>query len=346
MKKSIILISILFVTSSSFAQTYEEASNLFALKKYDSAWTVTKNLMEQKNSNIEVWALAGRIETARGNFREAPAYFEKALKRSSLKPYAAAWSMADLGQCYFFMNNYKKAKQNLTSCIKMNATINATNAAKYSLLLMGMDELYESWITRESTHFTFHFQDTTAVGDVNAYIKSKESAFEEINSFLQATMPRKIDYFVWRDETAGMSVLGRALAFTEPSLCLTHTAPKHTVGHEMTHSISYYASKPVMRNRLISEGVCVYFSTSMKDNAELLKNQSVSSIADIWKRGGKGKDELIYPLGGELVGKLIKDFGRDKFMKLLANQSYESAKKIYGADLDSVLEQMELDNSR
>jgi hypothetical protein len=46
-------------------------------------------------------------------------------------------------------------------------------------------------------------------------------------------------------------------------------------------------------------------------------------------------------LGGELVKRLIKNSGREKFMRLLADQSFESAEKIYGPDLDRLISELE-----
>jgi hypothetical protein len=42
-------------------------------------------------------------------------------------------------------------------------------------------------------------------------------------------------------------------------------------------------------------------------------------------------------LGGELVKRLVETFGREKFIKLLSDQSYENAQEIYGEKLDVLI---------
>ncbi|MBL0258218.1 MAG: hypothetical protein IPQ03_12130 [Bacteroidetes bacterium] len=82
---------------------------------------------------------------------------------------------------------------------------------------------------------------------------------------------------------------------------------------------------------------------STRNNIAALKNKNDTpvSIVDIWKNDLKQGEEILYPLGGELVKRLIESFGRTKFMLLLADQSYESAKKIYGTELDTIVNKIE-----
>ena len=52
-------------------------------------------------------------------------------------------------------------------------------------------------------------------------------------------------------------------------------------------------------------------------------------------------DGVLYPAGAALTGELIKKFGRDKFILLLADQTYENAEKIYGAALDQLISELD-----
>ncbi len=101
-----------------------------------------------------------------------------------------------MGTCYYSKGNYTKAKECLQSCIELNATKNATDATKRSLLNLGIDKIYDEWIAKESLQFIFHFQDTSSVGSVSNFILRKEAAFDSINTFFNAKLPKKIDYFV------------------------------------------------------------------------------------------------------------------------------------------------------
>lgn len=334
---------ILFIAFNSYGQTIEEASALFARKQLDSALVAAKSIIEQDTTAVNAYVLAGRVLVAKKNFDEAFVFLEKAQTFTNAPAYSKAWTFYELSQCYYSKGDYKKAKENMSACIDLNATRNSTAAAANTMLKLGFDTLYDSWTTRETSHFIFHFQDSSAIQNISNFTQRKEAAFDKINDFFQAKLPKKIDYFVWSNPTHAESIFKRKLAFTDASLCLTHTEPEHTVGHEMTHSISYCAARNAKWTRFISEGICVYFDQSTRNNIAALKNKNDTpvSIVDIWKNDSKQGEEILYPLGGELVKRLIESFGRTKFMLLLADQSYESAKKIYGTELDTIVNKIE-----
>ena len=63
----------ILVVANSFGQTIEEASALFARKQLDSALVVAKNLIDQENTNVNAYVLAGRILVAKKKIdREHP----------------------------------------------------------------------------------------------------------------------------------------------------------------------------------------------------------------------------------------------------------------------------------
>lgn len=314
-------ITTIFVVANSFGQTIEDASALFARKQLDSALVAAKNIIEQDNTNVNAYVLAGRILVAKKNYNDAIDYLEKSQTFSNAPAYTKAWAMCELAPCYYSKGDYKKAKKSLAGCLELNATKNATASANFLMLKLGLDKFYDPWTTIETSHFIFHFQDTSSIENVSRFVQRKEIAFDSINNFFKAKLPKKIDYFVWSNSNLADSLFKRGLAFTDAALCITHTEPKHTVGHEMTHSISYWAVQNAKWNRLIAEGVCVYFDLSKRNNIATFKalNAKPISINDIWKSDLKLGEEMVYPLGGELVKRLIESFGRDKFMELLAD---------------------------
>jgi hypothetical protein len=112
----------------------------------------------------------------------------------------------------------------------------------------------------------------------------------------------------------------------------------------MTHSILVHAGEIKNQNKLITEGICVNFDLSHNDQIERIQAaRQPYVIKDIWQNKIKADDNLIYPLGGELVKRLIITGGRENFMKLLVDQSYENAKLIYGDELDGLIKQLEIE---
>jgi tetratricopeptide (TPR) repeat protein len=343
MKKTLIFILLNACIYVASGQAIEAAAALFKSRQFDSALVVARNIISHDTTLADAYIIAGRSLVAKGEFTAGAGYLEKAKTFTDAPLHVKAWAMCELGLCYFSKGDYPKAKASLLDCMELHATRNVNATASNYLLKLGLDTIYDSWSTKESKHFIFHFRDTSAITNTALFIQRKEAAYDSINSFFKSKLPKKIDYFVWSNSEQAGSLLNHPLAFSEPALCITHTEPKHTVGHEMTHSISYYSVKVVNSVRLISEGVCVYFDLSKKDNLSLLKqkNNFPIPVTDIWKNNSKLNDDIIYPLGGELVKRLIAAFGRDKFINLLADQSYDNAKKIYGEELDTLLQKLE-----
>jgi hypothetical protein len=70
-------------------------------------------------------------------------------------------------------------------------------------------------------------------------------------------------------------------------------------------------------------------------------NNKQIAIKDCWTAGEKYVDEILYPLSGLFVKELIDNFGKEKFLELFKNQTYENAKLIFGNKLDTMIEELE-----
>ena len=344
-KRYILISTLLTLLNTAYGQTLEEAYAMLGRGQLDSSFTAANSIIKRGNSVPQSYEIAGRLLYRQGNFGEAIKYLEMVNTFPNAPLFSKAWAMHDLAVSYYSRGEYGKAKENLLHSLELKATKNVMSETSNSLLRLGLDNLYNTWTTKESEHFNFHFQDSTSVGNISAYIIRKENAFDSINNFFRSNLPKKIDYFIWKDATQAQIIFKRPLAFTAPNLCLTHTGLKNTVGHEITHSISFFAARPTKKTSLISEGVCVYFDLTKRDNMKQLKtiNQPKYSIIDIWTAKIRVSDDIIYPLGGELVKRLIESFGREKFIKMLSDQSYENAKEVYGANLDVLIGNLEND---
>ncbi len=338
-----LFILIFLCLSNLQGQTLEAAGKLYKERQFDSALVEIKEFLKKVPLHGEGNVLAGRILAAQGKFSEAEDYLLKGFRTEEGPMFSKAWAMRELAACYFVKGDSVKSKMFLQNCISLNATKNATISCENLMLRFGYDKLFQNWTKKESMHFIFHFQDTSTIKNINRYIERKELAFDSINGFFHSDLPKKIDYFIWTNDKEAEELFKHRLAFSESNLCLTHTSTTNTLGHEMTHSISFYAGPIYKQTKLIGEGVCVYFDLSNRNNIQMIRNKSQSkiSIIEIWKNGES--DDILYPLGGELVKRLIDNFGREKFMMLLSNQSYENALKIYGQELNTLINALEKD---
>jgi hypothetical protein len=202
------------------------------------------------------------------------------------------------------------------------------------------DTLGIHWSVVQGTNATYYFQDfSVQSGYATQYVNLHESAYTELNSRFNATLPQKLRFFVWKDATLAAQLLGRSLGFTDPYDCIIHVRPQQTIGHEMTHALSYWAwgRTPTGYNRFINEGVAVAFDLSNSDRIKLAKaaiaGQGIHSVTDLWYGSYYGApEEIFYPVAGACMDFLYKQNQPALFDSLVKNQTFESAQNIYGTD--------------
>ncbi|MBS1587745.1 MAG: hypothetical protein JSS82_19600 [Bacteroidetes bacterium] len=319
----------------------KDAIALFEKGKLDSAIAISKRYTETEPGAYQI---IGQSLLEQNKYNEAIPYLEKGKNNVSAEPSVRAWCMNDLGIAYFKKGEYGKAKENLSDCVALNATANSVKSATGAAILFGLSNYYDNWIIRESRHIVFHFRHIP--DNVDLYMAATEAAFDSINRFFRAVLPKKIDYFVWDDVKQGERYLRQPLAFTKPAFCVTHTSMDNTRGHELTHNISYYATTVKNPSNLVFEGVACYFDFSGRDWMQEIRRVTTArgmniSVVGTWKSAEHMPEGILYPLGAVLTGALIQNFGMDKFIQLLADQSYDNAKRIYGPALDDMIKDLE-----
>lgn len=209
----------------------------------------------------------------------------------------------------------------------------------------GKDEFYKNWLTVNSRHFIFHFPPNSLVTNKQQFADNHEQAYAKLNSFFNTSVPRKTDYFVWNysqeAEKFGIGVLSFAL----PELCIIHVHAQQSIGHEITHIITHYMPGSTgIKTKFINEGIATYFDLNNRTvygGPGFRKPDEKISLKEAWLNDYKYSDYVYYFLGGEVLKILNQKFGKIKLLQLIENQSYENAKKLYGKELDKVIEEVE-----
>lgn len=328
------------------AQKSRSAEDLYYRRNFTSALEVALTDIKKDSTDVNAYLIVGSSYMQMTKNDSAIVYLEKVNTFDKIAKRKKMYALLRLGYCYAQTGNYSREKEVLDQCVQFKKPRNLVRYAQQQLVCSGLDDQeFSKWKTRETNHFTFYFDNIDSIKNVEAFIQSHENAFDSINLFFNTTLPRKIAFYVWRGNARARELTGYNLGFAYPQACIIHASPGNSIGHEMTHCITYYAAKPIERNKLISEGVCVYFDLTGRDGISKLKTltQSITSVADVWRNSNKVDNTIVYPLGGELVKRLIETFGKEKFMQLLADQTYESAQKIYGAELDVLLKKLDKD---
>lgn len=344
-----LIITIIFILTSliTFGQNkqVEELGKIYMSGDFDKTILKANEFLKNDPNNIDYKLLLGRALADKGDFNSAIPYLDYTVNNDPNNSWRKAWALGYLGTCYYMLQDYENSRKTTKECFDLNVTKNATRYAYKRILMFGFDDFYKDWKIVESDNFRFHFQNMRN-SDIEKYISSREKAFKNINKFFASDLPKKIDFFVWDSREDAKKLLIANLGFSDPRFCIVHSHFQQTKGHEMTHVISNYSTKMIMKTGLINEGTSVCFDQTNQDKEQIVKdwiknNGKKVEIKEIWKDWKDYPEELTYPLSGLFVEELIDNFGREKFIDFFGNQTYDNAKVVFGEKLDTIIKEFE-----
>lgn len=341
-KLTFIFFIICFVVNAQSPQE-QELGNLYTSGELNQVIAKANEYLKTDPDNVNYQVILGRALTDIGNYKEAISHLQFAVANDN--SWRKAWGLGYLGTCYYMLSDFEKSESALKSSINLNATKNATKFSARRVGIFGYDSFYDSWTIKESKNIRFHFQNMSDY-EIQRYMESRENAFEEINTFFESSLPKKIDFFVWNSRDDAKQIVLRDLGFAEPSCCIIHSYFKQSRGHELTHVLSHYTSGISTKTRFINEGTAVCFDLSDQNRLKKVKywirtNDKKIEIKEIWKNGRDYPEEILYPLAGLFVQELIDEYGKEKFLEFFKNQTYENAQVVYGMELFMFIKEFE-----
>lgn len=336
-KISLQIIFLIGFCVSSYSQK-SEMSKAFKNKEFKKVIELGNKLLESEPNDFDGFLGIGKAYNILNEFDNAIPYLEKAQNYSE-KDWQYAWANIELMESYFAIGNIKKAQEYYENSLKYEGTKNSTKKLRSLALLFGFDKTFKDWKVIETKNIIFHIQNGTSIADKNEYVAERQKAFSNINDFFQSDLPKKIDFFVWKSNDDAMKVLNTSLGFSNPKYCVSHNRDNQTKGHEIAHNVSFWLDESNTRNRLINEGIGVYFdqtNTNRLEKAKKTVKNKETDIKELWLNGNNYSEQFLYPIAGAFVEYLIT-IDKEKFLELCKNQSYEKAELIYGTELDKII---------
>lgn len=255
-----------------------------------------------------------------------------------------AWNTFYLGKAYLYKKEKDKAVTLFKEVIETRATKNVVATARQYMNLTSDSPFYKRWKRIETSNFNFLFHKRTKLRSPQQFAQMMQLSFDTINDFFNAEIPGKIDFFVWNDYVKFPGNPKHAGGFAIPELLVVHTRYMQTRGHEMTHIITHYAVDTVRYvSAFINEGVATHFNLTHEDQFEEVRNflpDKTISIEELWKSDrafGGLSSEFSYSLAAAFIQHLLTEGGKQNFFKLLADQSWDNAQKIYGDKLTEII---------
>jgi len=319
-------------TLSCFGQTaIEQLGKLYLAGQLDAVVAQGKQELAAHPEQPIVSLIVGRAYADKQQFEQAVPYLTKSLTDARTPTDEKAWSKAYLGHCYYGLQQYPEARQALEEVVAQAATKNVTSYATQRLPLARAAELATKWEALETKHFRFRFQNPKNINSLQAYAAVHEQAYETNNRFFHATVPRKIDFFVWDNGLEASKILGQELGFTQPYMVTIHVLPNQTYGHEITHMLTQYGLQPTQKTKLINEGVAVYFDQTNRNRLQAARQQ-VSGQTDIWKMWEQPDlfpSKQVYAVGGALLEYLLAHASEAEVKQLLRNQTPQMGRQLF-----------------
>lgn len=310
----------------------EELFQLYGAGQLEAVIARGEQELKASGEQPVVNQIVGRAYADQDAFQEAIPYLAKSAAAASATPDVKAWSQAYLGTCYYGLQDYARAKTALEAALAANATRNVTTYASKRLGMLRGRDAAAKWQTLETKHFRFHFQASKTLGtSPDAFAVLHEQAYETNNRFFQATLPRKVDFYVWDDRAEALQVLGQPLGFTQANLLTIHVMRDQTRGHEIAHQLMYFGLRPTQQRPLISEGIAVCFDQSGANRLQTARQFSNGPV-DVWKMWDQPNaysERQLYAVGGALLEYLLAQAPEAQVKQLLREQTPQLGRRLF-----------------
>lgn len=329
--KKISLIILLLSIYTGFAQN-TDLNNLYRKGEYDKAIELAQAMLKSSPDDFEAQLILLKIYNSRCDYQSAGLLVTK-LKSTDEK------FLTESLKTNYGSGNIKEAKRIYDHLIKNSNNETLKNELLKFGLITGLDPLYNDWKIHETESIVFHFQPSIAQEKIKHLITSRQKAFDNINNFFNATLPKKIDFFVWDTEESYNSSLKTNLGFTVAQFCISHNRINQSPGHEIAHNISFWKNPQLKKARFINEGIGVCFDGQGNNRLEAagkVYRKNPVNIKEIWKSQTKIEENILYPIAGAFVDYLIQ-YDKEKFLRLAEDQTFESAQQIYVGNLNELI---------
>jgi tetratricopeptide (TPR) repeat protein len=326
----------------------QQLSAFYNAKQYRAAIAEAKKLLFD-GSNVAVANLiAGRSYADMEEYDSSISYLAEAIRLDGDRGYVSGWAHAYLGHALIKTNMRDSGIAELKTSIRLNKTENSTKYARHILLsTIDVNEISDRLhlLKVESAWMTYYFQDTGKLAViVSQYIGRHDSAYRVLSHIFNPRLPAKPAFYVFTNQRKAERALGRTLGFSLPEEARCFSMQDQTLGHELTHVLSYwaYGRKTANLSRFIDEGISVCFDLTHRDvyatAGTAIKNNSFrKSVTDLWAASRNYPDELTYAVGGAFVRYIYTTVSAADFQTFVKDQTETRLKSILKDDYDSFI---------
>lgn len=334
------------IISTVSANSFDLLQQLYSSRNYAKLIHVADSLIYSGVDSSWVKAFKGRAYADLGQYDSALSCLKPVYESpQNIPKWMWAWNTLYLGKTYLFKKETEKATALFKQVIETRITKRVVAEATRYLNVTPNSPFYKKWIRIETRNFNFLFHKRTKLRSPQQFAQEMQLVFDTINTFFEAELPGKINFFVWNNYVQFPGNPKYPGGFAIPELLIVHSRYMQTPGHEMTHIITHYAVDTVKSvAAFINEGAATLFNMThvnrIEEARKHLPGQNIS-IEELWKSDQafrKLSSELSYSLAAAFAEHLLNEGNKENFRKLLSDQSWSNAKNIYGDKLAEIID--------
>lgn len=334
------------------AESLTRLQQLGAQKQYEAAIELAREMTRRDSACAEAYEVTGRCYAMLSLYDSAILYFERAILLDADTSYVSAWGHANLGYVLLKKGNKERAVSELNRCVALGMTANSVTFAGRVLDSLGYEpasrqypkNYLPSWVVIEGRNISFSFQDTAGISRlVRRFMRDYDDAYDTLNAYFHAKLPKKMVVYHWRDEVIAKKILHRRLAFAMPAQCFCHIGNGHAAGNVIAYLLSYWAwGKPAQGySKFISGGIAVCHDLSNRDYyadaRQAVEREKEHDVMDIWENEKRYDDDIPYPVAGAFVYYLKGKLDPEQFRSVVKEQTLDNVKVILGAKFYEVI---------
>jgi hypothetical protein len=332
----------LFVSSAFADGPHADLWDMYSGRDYDTAIDSAMVRLEVMPEDRDLSHLVGRCLFDAGRREEAVAYLQP-LAEGEIRDWRYAWSLFYMGVLALDQGDDEAVKDAWREVRDAKITRNVARNAENNLRFFGLHEAFDEWERRRTEHCIFAFSPEHTEKDLEGYAESHERAYDKLAELFGGAPEVPVRYMVWASEEEANEMCGiESLGFARPSICLIHCLWPQTLAHELTHVMSFQALRPTAQTRLINEGLAICMDMTNRDRMALARHTvAEAGLTELnltaWWNDDQVNEAVFYPVAGAWMTLLLERGGREKLLQLAADQTLDSARSIYGPDLDTYL---------
>ncbi len=326
----------------------QDVNDLYGAGQTEEALALGLQRLEQDPENRDLNHVVGRCLVDLKRPDEGKPYLQKVVG-AGVQDWRYAWSLNYLGNIAWMAGDDETATKAWIEVRDGKLTKNVSKNAKNNLQFLGLDESFADWIRIRTEHCIFYFSALHTERDLRAFADEHEKAYVQLTDYFGSDTSYPVRYIVWGSLDEAREICGiNSLGFARPRTCVINCRWNQTIGHELTHVVSYQALQPVSRTSLINEGLAVCFDMTSRDRAATARNAlqeaniSELDLVSWWGDTMPADEGVFYAVAGAWVQTLLDKGGKEKLFELCREQTVAKAQEIYGDDLDVWMEQFVL----